>query len=168
MMLFVGFGYAKPVPVNPYNFKNYRKGCILVSIAGVTTNIIISFVSSALYVLMDALYVKSGAIGLLVLSLFFYYLSWFNIVLCFFNILPFFPLDGFNLIKALCKRENGFIRFMRNYGQYILIAFVIISLIVGRLNAPVFLSPLDLYFDYTAGYVHTGFLKLWSLIFGGI
>ncbi len=169
MMLFVGFGYAKPVPVNPYNFKNYRKGCILVSIAGVTTNIIISFIASGLYALFTVLYIKSaGAIGLLMVSLFFYYLSWFNIVLCFFNILPFYPLDGFNLIKALCKRENGFVRFMRNYGQYILLAFVIVSLIVSRLNVPEYFSPLDLYFNYTAGYIHEGFIKLWSLIFGGV
>ncbi len=169
MLLFVGFGYAKPVPVNPYNFKHYRKGCILVSIAGVTTNLIISFISSGLYVLMNVLYIKSnGAIGLLMLSLFFFYLSFYNIVLCFFNLLPLFPLDGFNLIDALCRRKNSVIRFLRNYGQYILIAFVIVDVIVSRLNVPFYFSPLDVYFTYTAQLVHTGFTRLWTLILGGI
>ncbi|MCH5164186.1 MAG: site-2 protease family protein [Clostridiales bacterium] len=169
MILFVGFGYARPVPVNPYNFRHYRKGCILVSIAGVTTNIIIAFLSSGLAVLMSGLYAKTnGAIGLFLLLMFFSYLSWFNIVLCFFNILPFFPLDGFNLIKALCKRENKFIRFMRSYGQYILIALILVELMVDRLGAPSYFSPLDLYFDYTAGFVDMGFTKFWHLIFGGI
>lgn len=168
MILFVGFGYARPVPINPYNFRNYRKGCILVSIAGVTTNIIIGFLASGLGVLFTALAVRTGAIGLSLLALFFGYLSWFNIILCFFNILPFFPLDGFNLIKALCKRENKFIRFMQYYGQYILIAFIFVSIMVDRFGAPSFFSPLDLYFDYTAGYVDFAFTKLWQLIFGGI
>lgn len=168
MILLVGFGYARPVPVNPYKFRNYRRGCILVSIAGVTTNIIIAFFSSGLYVLFNALAAKHGSIGLELLELFFYYLSRFNVILCFFNLLPLFPLDGFNLIKALCKRENGFIRFMQSYGQYILIALILVSLMVSNLPVPDFFSPLDLYFNYTAGYVNLGFTKFWWLIFGGI
>ena len=40
MMILIGFGWAKPVPVNPDNFHNRKKGCVLVSIAGVTVNII--------------------------------------------------------------------------------------------------------------------------------
>ena len=41
--LFAGFGWAKPVPINPNNFKKYKKGCFLVSIAGVVFNYILSF-----------------------------------------------------------------------------------------------------------------------------
>ncbi len=48
MMVFVGFGWAKPVPVNPRNFRNYRRDDILVSVAGVTTNFIMFFVSCIL------------------------------------------------------------------------------------------------------------------------
>lgn len=168
MILFVGFGYAKPVPVNPYKFRNYRRGCILVSIAGVTTNIIIAFFASGLEVLFAILAAKYGGIAFALLEIFFYYLSFLNVVLCFFNILPFFPLDGFNLIKALCKRENGFIRFMYRYGQYILIALILVSIMVDRFPVPSYFSPLDMYFDYTAGYVRLGFNMLWQLIFGGI
>ena len=40
----VGFGWAKPVPINPYNFKNYRKGLFLTAIAGVLVNYLIAFV----------------------------------------------------------------------------------------------------------------------------
>lgn len=47
MMVFVGFGWAKPVPVNPRNFRNYRRDDILVSVAGVTTNFIMFLVSCA-------------------------------------------------------------------------------------------------------------------------
>lgn len=48
MMMFVGFGWAKPVPVNPRNFKNYRRDDLLVSIAGVTTNFLMFLVSCTL------------------------------------------------------------------------------------------------------------------------
>ncbi len=42
MMMLIGFGYAKPVPVNPYNFKHYKRGMVTVAIAGVVTNMIIA------------------------------------------------------------------------------------------------------------------------------
>lgn len=168
MILFVGFGYAKPVPINPYNFRNYKKGCILVSIAGIVTNLIISLFSSCLYVLFYVLYLKSGNVALEFIQVFFAYLSRLNVYLCFFNLLPFFPLDGFNLIKALCKRENKFTRFMQGYGQYILFGLIIVAILVENIGIPFYFSPLDVYFHYTADYVQTGFLWLGSLIFGGI
>lgn len=169
MVLCVGFGYAKPVPINPNNFNSYRRGCILVSIAGVATNIIIAFLASGLYVLCINLTVTvTAAMILSFVATFFYYLSWFNIVLCFFNILPLYPLDGFNLVSALCKRENSVIRFLREYGQLILLALIVVSIVVARMGAPTFFSPLDMYFNYTAHYVQTGFNAFWGLIFGGI
>ncbi len=168
MILFVGFGYAKPVPVNPNNFRKYKTGFFLVSIAGVTMNLLIAFVSSGLYVLINIFAARSGSMALVLLALFFYYLSQFNITLLFFNILPLFPLDGFNVIRSLCKRENGFIRFMQKYGQFILIALILVSIMVERLAAPIWFSPLDLYFNYTAGYVRIGFNAFWRMIFGGI
>lgn len=55
MMLIVGFGWAKPVPVDPRNFKKYKTGCVTVSIAGILTNILLAFVSAMVYV---AIYVN--------------------------------------------------------------------------------------------------------------
>ena len=51
MMMLVGFGYAKPVPVNPYNFKKFRRGLITVSAAGIIMNVLVAFVSSFFSVL---------------------------------------------------------------------------------------------------------------------
>ena len=98
MILFVGFGYAKPVPVNPYNFRSYRKGCIMVSLAGVTMNLLLSLIGAALYVL------SVKFMWSVVLVYFFLYFGMFNVSLCFFNLLPFFPLDGFNFWDAVCRR----------------------------------------------------------------
>ena len=50
MLLLVGFGWAKPVPVSPRNFKHYRRDDIIVSLAGITMNILIAFVFSFVYV----------------------------------------------------------------------------------------------------------------------
>ena len=50
MLLLVGFGWAKPVPVNPRNFKNYRRDDIIVSLAGIFTNVVIAFLFSFVYV----------------------------------------------------------------------------------------------------------------------
>ena len=49
--LVAGFGWAKPVPVNPYNFKDFKKGCFWVSIAGVLTNFVLAFLFFPLYLL---------------------------------------------------------------------------------------------------------------------
>ena len=48
-----GFGWAKPVPINPLKFRNFKKGTALVSIAGVTVNIILAFIFCGLYVIVD-------------------------------------------------------------------------------------------------------------------
>lgn len=52
MMLLVGFGWARPVPVDPRNFKNYRKGMLDVALAGVITNLIVAFVCSFVLALL--------------------------------------------------------------------------------------------------------------------
>ena len=161
MILFVGFGYAKPVPVNPYNFRSYRKGCIMVSLAGVTMNLLLSLIGAALYVLSVKL-----MWSVVVLVYFFLYFGMFNVSLCFFNLLPFFPLDGFNFWDAVCRRKNGFLRAMRAYGQYILLALVLVSIMVDRIGAPIWFSPLDIYFEYTASFVYKWFIKLFAWVFG--
>ena len=168
MILFIGFGYAKPVPVNSLNFRNYKRGCILVSVAGIATNIVIALFAGCFFGLFITLYANSGSIALMFIATFFQYLSIFNCYLCFFNLLPLFPLDGYNLINSLCKRENGFLRAMRLYGRYILLALILVSIMVDNLNVPFYFSPLDVYLTYTADYVSGAFMKLGTIIFGGI
>ncbi|MDE7107606.1 MAG: site-2 protease family protein, partial [Clostridiales bacterium] len=114
MMMLVGFGYAKPVPVNPTNFKHYRRGLITVAIAGVVVNLIIAFVGALCYCLMNlalnhALFSFAGKAAIKVcwyLLRFFGILVTLNLCLLFFNILPIFPLDGFRVVEALTYRGN--------------------------------------------------------------
>lgn len=104
MMLLIGVGYAKPVPVNPRNFRNFRRDDLLVSLAGITMNLLLFLVSGFLMVLCSRwLYRPQGSEGLFrVLSyllLFFRHFSMLNLGLALFNLLPIPPLDGYHVLN---------------------------------------------------------------------
>lgn len=169
MLLTVGFGFAKPVPVNPNNFKNKKKGLFLVSIAGVTVNLILGLIASFVYVLL--LRFGNGSFAFFA-GEFFYALLFFNLMLLFFNLIPIFPLDGFRLIESQAPRSR-FVAFMRKNGVYIFIGLIVLSVLVGRTmqfeNTPwwfEFFDILGTYLRFTAQLLTNSLIRLWSLIFG--
>lgn len=179
MMMLVGFGYAKPVPVNPNNFKHYRRGLITVAIAGVIMNLILAFVSVMLWCLMWYAYKSAtfGSASVGVINLCLYLMNFFaiftsiNLSLVFFNILPIFPLDGFRVVEALTRRGNRFCAFMRTNGQYILWGLVGLSFIVSMAYDYVALPYWFEYFDvlgtylrFFVGKVSYVFQKFWWLM----
>jgi Zn-dependent protease len=102
----VFFGYAKPVPINPYNFKDQRRGMIYVSLAGVGANFLIA--------VLLGLFVRFAP-GLSVSGLF-KFIVMINIWLGLFNLLPFPPLDGSKLLLAAVDYKGGsggFTRFVQ-------------------------------------------------------
>ena len=112
------FGWAKPVPVNPRNFREYKKGDILVSLAGVTANLGLA----VLFTLLLAL-VMAGvrfAPGFMptwqLLGQMFVYGIGINFILVFFNLIPIPPLDGSHVFVYLLPTRLA-IRY-RNLGQY--------------------------------------------------
>lgn len=137
----VGFGWAKPVPINPYNFKNYRKGLFLTAIAGVLVNYLIAFVVYLLYVL----FVRFALAEMLTLGAFMSYLGElifytllniysFSLAVFVFNLLPLYPLDGFRVVESCTRQINPVMRFLRNYGQMILIILIAESFICDILS----------------------------------
>ena len=120
-----GFGWAKPVPINPLNFKEYRKGLFLTSIAGIVTNIFLAFFASGAYVLMlklnEVVSIEFWNFVTTFLVIFFEELAVINLGLAIFNLLPIYPLDGYNIIFSLTKNGNKFQRFMMKYGSIILL-----------------------------------------------
>ncbi len=98
----VFFGYAKPVPINPYNFRDQRQGIIWVSLAGVAANFIIAL-ALAVFLRFFPNLSFAPLLGFVVLV---------NIQLGLFNLLPFPPLDGSKLAVALASNSASFSRWM--------------------------------------------------------
>lgn len=131
-LMLVGFGWAKPVPVNPRNFKNYRRDDIIVSLAGVTMNLLVAFVFSFLYVL-GAL--KLNLAGNVAFDSIFTMIIVINLSLMIFNLIPIYPLDGSHVLESLLARKAPrFFMFMRQYGQYILILLLVTGLVSNVLS----------------------------------
>jgi Zn-dependent protease len=97
------FGGAKPVPVNPRNYRNFKKGDIIVSLAGVAVNLVIAIVCIALVVAIGLIGRSApGAFQeLALLQTMMIYGVLFNIVLAIFNLIPIPPLDGSHVMKYL-------------------------------------------------------------------
>jgi len=113
------FGGAKPVPVNPEKYRNYRKGDILVTAAGVTTNLILALVWAVVFVVLGQIG-KSFAAAAPVLDTaqrMLVYGIWLNLVLCFFNLIPVPPLDGSHLFYHLLPpRAGNWYRGLQRFG----------------------------------------------------
>ena len=125
LMLFLfGFGWAKPVPVNFSNLHDTRKGLILVSSAGIITNMLLAFIAFFLYRFLSP---EPGG----VLSTLRYYLAQINIRLAAFNMIPIPPLDGSKILMGfLPARLQYTLSRLEPYGFFIIIGL----LYFGALN----------------------------------
>lgn len=118
------FGWAKPVPVNPANYRDYVRGDIRVSMAGIVSNIGLALLAT---VVMAALVFLSGKVSGLspILSPVFQtldYAIFINLILAFFNLIPIPPLDGSHVLAHLLPRSLQ-LRY-RQFGQYGILALM--------------------------------------------
>ena len=146
MFVFVGFGWAKPVPINPSNFRKYKKGLFQVSVAGVVTNYCLAFIICPLFILSYGL--PDMLLFDELIQMFLYYCFWFNIISFVFNLLPFYPLDGFRVMEALNRKRGKIFTFLRNYSYYILLGLIIAGYLLDLMN----LSQYD-YFSIALNYL---------------
>ena len=156
LLLFFGIGYAKPVPVDLRNLRRGRKSEILVAIAGVITNLILGILSALIYGLLlnvwPALFVSYGFLSWLYAA-FFEYMVFLNFMFAFFNILPIYPLDGFRIVEACTKPNNGYVEFMKRYSFFIILAILLTSV-------------LDIYLQYTGYWLGEHFIEWFKQLFG--
>ena len=118
-IILCGFGWAKPVPINPKNFKHPKRDEILVSIAGVCMNLIIAFIACLIFLLG----VRAGAndIFINIVSP----IIMINLYIAVFNVIPIPPLDGFHIISVLfIKKANAAVYALYRYGFIILLVLV--------------------------------------------
>ena len=134
MLLLVGFGWAKPVPINSRNFKHFKRDDIIVSLAGITMNILVAFVLSFIYV---AGFLKWGLGTNEAFTSIIGSIISINLALAIFNLIPIYPLDGSHVAESLLMHKIPRVFwFLRQYGQFILLALLltnIVSTVLGYL-----------------------------------
>jgi Zn-dependent protease len=139
LILFAGFGWAKPVPIDPRYFKKPSRDMAIVSIAGPLSNLLISFVSIFILMKVTAPLFNKGIITenyFNALNLLLGSLATLNIALAVFNLLPIPPLDGSKILLAVAPYSfRNFIFSIERYGIIVLFLFLsLISPIISKIS----------------------------------
>ncbi len=137
------FGGAKPIPVVPRNFRNFRKGDIIVSLAGVATNAVLAIASLLVVMALGMIgrAVPAAAETCAILQVMMSFGILFNILLAYFNLLPIPPLDGSHVFKYLLPPKLAIhYQQLGRFGLVILILlFTVGSGLFVRIMMPMFL-----------------------------
>jgi Zn-dependent protease len=119
LILLVGFGWAKPVPITPTNFRNWRRDTVIVAAAGPLANVTLLFVLGIPFKLgvLHASAIEAGAISALLLTM-----MRINAMLAVFNLIPIPPLDGSKILLGLLPPAQavGYAR-VQMYGPFLLL-----------------------------------------------
>jgi Zn-dependent protease len=141
------FGWAKPVPIDPRNFRHPTRDMAISSLAGPAANLLTAAVTGLILRVLILIHV-GGFVAILTS-----YFVLFNLILCFFNLIPIPPLDGSRLLYHLLPPNlaAGYARLER-YGFLILIGVILVGELTGVSLLSLYITPL---------------LRLFSLIFVG-
>ena len=131
-MLVGGVGWAKPVSINPYNYKNPKVGMAVSAAAGPISNLLLAWVSMILYKIC---YYSSAGDAVPFIEMFFYYMITMNLSLAVFNLIPVPPFDG-SRIFLLFLPEKLYFKLMK-YERYIMIA-LLAAVWMGLLDTPLY------------------------------
>ena len=119
MILFVGFGWAKPVPVDPRYLKNPREDMMKIAFAGPASNLLLAFIAGTILRFGYA----QGSLAMMMILF-----TQINIMLAVFNMIPVSPLDGSQIFSGLLIRTNPeLVRNLQIYGPQILLAAILIG-----------------------------------------
>lgn len=181
-MVLFHFGWAKPVPINPRNFKNPRRGFAISAMAGPATNLIVGFFTAFLYLLclstfrqVEHTFINNLEINLLTFLQYFFII---NVGLGIFNLIPVPPFDGSRILNIILPKRWYFkvMRYERQiywgviawlfFGKYVYAALISIP-IIGKVPllssiARIF-SLSDILSDAILG-IANGMLRFWGFI----
>lgn len=130
-LLIFHVGWAKPVPINPWYYKNRKKGIISVALAGPFANLILAFVS-VLGMGIEVKLCDNFSEWQWILFQLLYYSAVINIGLALFNLIPIPPLDGSKVVGELSDKVEAWYMRLRKYWRIILL----ILLVTGMLSRP--------------------------------
>lgn len=174
MLIFARFGWARPVPINPYNFKHLKRDYFFVSIAGVIMNYVIAFLLYPLMILV-AYWLKTTsfestfvylAVDLLQYTLI--YSVSISLNLFVFNLIPVYPLDGFRVLEVICSKNpnNKFLRFVRRYGSITLLVLIVINWLSEYIPQLGYIDLFGFLMSFCTGLIRTPISLFWQWIFG--
>lgn len=150
LALIVGFGWAKPVPVNPRAFyPNEQRGMMITALAGPVSNLILAFVFGMLLRIVDG-------IGLINDGTFFYNviltIVFFNIILFLFNLIPLSPLDGWKILNGVVPADQSYQLMQYERESQFALLLLLMSGFIGFNVLGVLFSPfINLLLNLTVG-----------------
>jgi Zn-dependent protease len=125
----VGFGWAKPVPINPDNFRSPRRGLFLVSLAGPVSNILLALLCGLILRLLG----PAPAVGVMLpVQVILVSVTIINLYLAFFNLIPIPPLDGSGVLTSILPVEYARkYESMGRYGTFLILILLVVGGIGG-------------------------------------
>jgi Zn-dependent protease len=133
MFTVFGFGWAKPVQVNHSNFRNRRRGDILVSLAGPIANLFLAFITFIVLLAIEIILPETSLGRFInqsgIVYQIFDKIVWLNIVFSLLNLVPIPPFDGYHILKTIFFRRNANLFWqLERYSILILFAFIMLNL----------------------------------------
>ena len=160
MLLLVGFGYAKPVPVNPINLNNPRTDMMKIAFAGPASNLILCLIGCLVIRLVGSDEIRSfvgfnkfGPVyNYTNLGMILVYFSNINMLLAIFNLIPVHPLDGGQIFGGfLDKRNPGLSYKLRAYGPRVLMGVIFFGIFTGKSIIGLIISPFQFLVSLISG-----------------
>lgn len=145
LIIIAGFGWAKPVQVNPRNFKNPKRDDIIVSLAGPMMN----FAIALLFVVLLKLLVITGVFYFINTTItsgieaLIYQTVWINLILFVFNLLPIYPLDGYHVLSHFVPYSNREKLYRLRYFSRFILLIILITPVASYVILPVVSSLYD-------------------------
>lgn len=128
MFIIVGFGVLGSAPISPHLMRNPRWGALAATAAGPISNLLLAFVAGIIYQILTPLFIN-GSVPLFAETLLRVIVT-FNVLLFLFNLLPFYPIDGWHIVYALLPAEQARLwgsYQWRQYSQFALFGLILLS-----------------------------------------